>query len=346
MTKMRAALWTDYNKLEIRDLDKPVPQDHEVLVRVMSAGLCITDLHVYTGKLAYGKPPHVLGHEISGEICEAGKKVNPRRIGERVVIETSIGCGTCLFCKSGRRHLCPHMEEIGTAPHQGGYAQYIKVPAENAIPIPDNMSWDEAGIMESVVCPMGTLMRNGIGMGETVAVYGVGPAGLAFIQGARALGAGKVIAIARNTERLARAKHFGADILINSSEENVIEKILAETGDIGADVVCEAAGATETITQSFDIVRKAGRVYLYGLPGDGEPIQFPVMKINLNQLEIYGAVGEPRVWEPLIKLIGSGRINLKDMITHRVPLADIARGFEIMKDKKENPIKIVLHPQE
>ncbi|MDR1447125.1 MAG: zinc-binding dehydrogenase, partial [Treponema sp.] len=178
------------------------------------------------------------------------------------------------------------------------------------------------------------------------AVYGVGPAGLAFIQGAKALGAGKVIAIARNAERLGRAEHFGADILINSAEENVIEKVRVETGGIGADIVCEAAGAAETINQCFDIVRKAGRIYLYGLPGDREAIQFPVMNINLNQLEIYGAVGEPRVWKPLLTLIASGRINVKDMVTHRFPLADISRGFEIMRDKKENPIKIVLHPQE
>jgi threonine dehydrogenase-like Zn-dependent dehydrogenase len=189
-------------------------------------------------------------------------------------------------------------------------------------------------------------MRNGIGMGETVAVYGVGPAGLAFIQGAKALGAGKVVAIARNAERLRRAKYFGADILINSLEENVVEKIRAETDGIGVDIVCEAAGAAETIMQSFDIVRKAGRIYLYGLPGNGEAIQFPVMNINLNQLELYGAVGEPRVWKPLLTLISNGRINVKGMVTHCLPLADITRGFEIMENKKENPIKIVLRPQE
>lgn len=342
--KMKAAVWTDYGVMALQQVDMPVIGDDELLVRVKAAGLCITDLHVYTGKFSYARPPHVLGHEIAGEIVEMGKNVRGLHVGGRVAVETSIGCGHCRLCKSGMRHLCTEMTEIGFPPHGGGYAEYVKLPAENAIPLPDEMSDDEAGIMESVVCPMGALMRNGVRMGETVVVFGVGPAGIAFIQGVKALGAGKVIAVGRNTQRLERARDFGADVLIDSSREDVLARVLEENGGTGADLVCEAAGVSSTIRDAFRIVRWAGRVILYGIPLDSDKMDFPIREIITGQLEVHGAVGEPRVWEPLIRQVVAGKINLKGMITHTMPLEQINEAMHILEEKSENPIKIVIKP--
>lgn len=341
---MKAAIWTEYGKIEVQEVPTPVPGDGEVLIQVKAAGLCITDLHVYTGQFAYGKPPHILGHEFSGIVCETGPGVDKALTGARVVVETSIGCGQCRFCRSGKRHLCPSMTEIGFPPNNGGYAEYAAVPAENIFPLPDNVSFEEGGILESVVCPMGSLMRGGINFGETVAVYGVGPAGLAYIQGAKAMGAGKVIAIARNAERLERARHFGADVLVNTTCHDVVQRILQETEGYGADLVCEAAGVPQTITEAFKIVRRAGRVILYGIPGDTDHIDFPVTQIITNQIEVQGTVGDVTVWKPLLEFVSNGRINLKDMITHRLPLSQIEQGFSLMQNRQENPVKIVVLP--
>jgi L-iditol 2-dehydrogenase len=341
---MKAAVWTDYGVIEIKNVPEPEISEYEVLIQVMAAGVCITDMHVYTGQFAYGKPPQILGHEIAGKIVRTGSAVTDWKEGDRVVVETSIGCGKCSFCRTGNRHLCPDMTEIGTTPNQGGYAQYIKAPAQNLFRIPDAVSYEEAGIVESVVCPIGALMRLGVHFGETVAVYGVGPAGIAFIQGARALGAGKIIAIARDDTRLARVKGFGADILISSKKENVKERILEETGGIGVDLVCEAAGAPSTILDAIHIARHGGRIILYGIPGDSDNIPFPAAAVITNQLELYGAVGNPFVWEPLLQMVANGRINLKDMVTHRFPLEDINQAFANMKSREGNPIKAVVLP--
>ncbi len=343
---MKAAVWTDYNKIEIQEVPVPEIGPGEALVKVHSAGVCATDLEVVAGRFQYGRPPHILGHEIAGEIVELGGAAASRRIGERVVIETSIGCGVCRECRSGNRHLCGKMEEIGTAPHQGGYAQYVKAPAENLIPIPDNVSYDEAGIVESVVCPVGGLMSHGVRFGETVLVYGVGPAGIAFIQGAKAMGAGKVIAVARNRQRLERAGKFGADLLINSREEDVREKVLEYTGGKGADLVCEAAGSGATTRSAFDCVKRAGRVMLYGLPTEEQAREFSSLDIIMNQLEVYGVLGNPHVWEPLLALVSAGRINLKDMVDAAMPLNRLEQAFALMQDPVKKPIKIVVHPQE
>ncbi|WP_077533304.1 zinc-dependent alcohol dehydrogenase [Massiliimalia massiliensis] len=343
---MKAAVWTDYNKVELQEVPVPEISSTEALVKVHSAGVCATDLEVITGRFSYGRPPHILGHEIAGEIVAVGADVEERRIGERVVIETSIGCGTCRECKNGDRHLCSQMEEIGTAPHQGGYAQYVKAPADNLVLIPDNVSYDEAGIVESVVCPVGGLMRLGVRFGETVLVYGVGPAGIAFIQGAKAMGAGKVIAVARNDERLQRAKKFGADLLINSKKEDVREKVMEFTGGKGAGLVCEAAGSGATTRSAFECVKRAGRIMLYGIPNKDQANEFSSLDIIMNQLEVYGVLGNPHVWEPLLTLVSSGRINLKDMVYTALPLSEINKAFELMEDPVKKPIKIVVHPWE
>ncbi len=341
---MKAAVWTDYGKMEIKEVPLPVIGDDEVLLKVRAAGVCVTDLHVYTGKFIYGRPPHILGHEICGEVVETGRNVMGLEKGQRVVVETSIGCGKCDFCKEGNRHLCVAREEIGTAPHTGGYAQYVKAPAQNLIPVPDEVSDEEAAILESVVCPSGGLMRLGVRFGETVVVYGVGPAGLAFIQTAKALGAGRIIAVARNRKRLERSLMFGADEIICSSEENVPEQIGRLTDGAGAGLVCETTGAPGIIEETVQIAANGGRIILYGLPSEGASMQFPVKSIIMKQLGVYGVENNPFVWKPLLRLIAGRRINLKDMVTHTFPLDRIEDAFALLEDKKEDPIKIVVYP--
>ena len=341
---MKAAVWTDYGKMEIQEVSKPVIGDNEVLLKVRAAGLCMTDLHVYTGQFLYGKPPHILGHEICGEVAELGKGVTGIQVGQRVLVETSIGCGSCEACRKGNRHLCANREEIGTAPHYGGYAQYVKAPAKNVIPIPDEVTDEEAAIFESVVCPSGGLMRLGVRMGETVVVYGVGPAGLAFIQTAKALGAGKVIAVARNKRRLERTIHFGADEIICSSEENVAERILELTDGNGPGLVCDTTGATSIIEEAVNIAANGGRVVLYGLPAESASMEFPIKTIVMKQLEVHGVENNPYVWEPLLNLVAGGRVNLKDMVTHTFSLDKIEDAFAVLENKKEDPIKIVVYP--
>lgn len=341
---MKAAVWTGINQIEIQDVPVPRPGPGEVLVKVISAGVCRTDLEVVSGKFRYGHPPHILGHEIAGEVAEVGAGIPHQRIGERVTIETSVGCGKCPECKSGNRHLCARMEEIGTAPHQGGYAQYIKVPEENLVPLPDNVSFDEGGIVESVVCPVGGLMRLGVRFGETVLVYGVGPAGIAFIQGAKAMGAGRVIAVARNRERLERAGRLGADLLICSGTEDVLQKVLEYTDGRGSDLVCEAAGSGATTRSAFACVKRAGRILLYGLPPEEQAKEFSSLDVIMKQLEVYGILGNPHVWVPLLALVSNGRINLSGMVDAVMPLHKLREAFARMDDPVEKPMKIVVHP--
>lgn len=341
---MKAAVWTRIGEIEVMETAIPEISPQQVLIKVMSAGICATDLHVYTGRFEYGEPPHILGHEVAGVIERLGSEVEGWAVGDRVVVETSIGCGRCRFCVSGQRHLCPQLTEIGFTPNNGGYAQYMSAPADNLVRIPDKVTFDEAGIIESVVCPVGALYRLGVTFGETVAVFGVGPAGIAFIQGAKAMGAGKVIAIARNDYRLERARGFGADILVNTTRENPEDAIMELTRGMGADTVIEATGAAPIISMVHRVVRRAGRIILYGLPSEDARNEYPVKDIIMNQLEVHGIVGNPEVWEPLLDMVASGAIRLKEMVTHVYPLDKIQEAFASLEKPGENVLKAVVHP--
>lgn len=341
---MKAAVWTDYGKLEIKEIPMPEIGPDEVLLKVIKAGLCITDLHVYKGWFKYGEPPHVLGHEMVATIVKAGENVTEVKEGMRVVVETSIGCGHCEECTSGHRNLCKDMTEIGFSPHNGAYAQYLKAPAKNVIEVPDGVSDNAAAILESVICPTGALYSRGVKFGDTVAVFGVGPAGIAFIQAAKAMGAGQVIAIARNERRLKKSLMFGADKIICSATENVDEKLAEYTKGRGAELICEATGAPSVIEEAFKLARVGGRIILYGIPEDSARVNLPTSEVIMKQLEVYGAVGNPQVWKPLLNIVASGQMNLDAMVTHEFSLDDIEKAMDLLENKTEDPIKIVINP--
>lgn len=346
---MKAAVWTEIGVMEIREVDIPKPKPGQALIKVHAAGVCVTDYHVYTGKLAYGKPPHIMGHEIAGEVVECNGISNPRiKVGTRVAIETYVDCGECEYCLRGERHLCVKGEEIGTAPHQGGYAQYICADIRNLVPLPDAVTYDEAGILEAVACPAGALYRIGVPMGSTVIVFGVGAAGLGFIQVARAMGAGKVIAVARDEQKLQRAKRFGATDTLNSAgigNDELLRRLAIET-EGKAHLSIEATGAPEMITTAVYAAGRAGHVVLYGLPESNAQMRFPVEQIVLNQLHVHGVTGYPPVWEPLVKMVESGAIDLKDMVTYSMPLDKIHEAFRLIEERDANLIKTVIHPWE
>ncbi len=338
---MKAAMWKDINQIEVVEIDKPKPSFGQALIKIHAAGVCITDYHIISGGLKYIDPPHVMGHEISGEIVELGSESH-FKVGDRVVVETSVGCGVCEFCIRGDRHLCANGTEIGFTPHQGGYAQYVLVPFTNLVSLPDEVSYEEAAILECVVCPIGGLYRLGVSMAETVAVFGVGPAGIAFIQGAKAMGAARVIAVARDDEKLERAKHFGADIVINLTKQNLKE----ELKKYSIDTICEASGAKEMISLSFSAVKKGGRVLLYGIPDDRVKIEMPTLDLIVNQVNVYGICANPHVWQPLLSMIKEKKINLIDMVTHSYSLGDINEAFKVIEKKDPKLVKAIVKPWE
>ena len=193
---MNAVVFDRLNHLQFcEDYPMPVCRPGWAVVKVMSAGICATDLEILKG--AFGQPPCVIGHEICGIVTEAAPDVTACRVGDRVVVETAVSCGHCAHCQSGNKHLCEDCIEVGFPQIDGGYAQYVACPAGCLHKIPENIRYDEGGILEACLCPFGLIYRNGMHLDETVLIQGAGVAGLSFLQSVKLFSPRKVLVAVR-----------------------------------------------------------------------------------------------------------------------------------------------------
>ena len=343
---MKAWLWKGNLDMELVETPVPSCRDGWVLIRVHSAGVCATDNHIYRGRFFNGPPPHILGHEMAGEVVELGKGVPSEWLGKRVTVETAVGCGICQHCRSGNKHLCDAGAEVGFPPYSGAYAEYTSAPYTCLHELPAQMPYDTAGILEAVACPVGAVQRLGMSLGETVLIQGAGVAGLSFLQAAKAFHAGKVIMSVRRDIKAQQARDFGADVIVDTRRENLLERVLEETNGKGVDLSIDAAGVAETVTNSISCCRKDGRVLLYGIPDAGKEIPFPVTDIIMKQLRLYGVTNNEWIWDPLLALAQQNVIRVGDMVTHTFPMEGLKDALNQIENREETLIKAVLHPWE
>ncbi len=341
---MKAVVWKGLYDLEYCDVPEPECKDGWVKIAVQAVGLCTTEVHIISGKFQVCNPPHILGHEICGNIVEVGAGVDPDFLGKRVVVETYVGCGECEFCKTGRKHLCT-AGEIGYPPYPGGDAQYVVVPAGCVRFLKDNISYDEGAIMEAVACPFGAVINAGLQEGQTVLVIGAGVAGLSFIQSALALGAKKVFCAVRNDSKAALVRKFGG-IVIDLRTETLKDAIMKATDGMGVDLAIDAAGTPATIAQCFENVKSGGKIMLYGIPSNDAKAELPVTDCILRQITVCGYTGNENAWDKLIELVSQGRISLKEMVTKTLPLSQFTNAVDLLESGDSSIIKVVLHPWE
>ena len=339
---MKAAVWTGVDKIEIQDLPLPELKKDEALIKVRAAGVCVTDFHIISGKLKIGKTPNVQGHEICGEVFKLNTDRTDIKIGQRCVIATSLGCGYCDMCKNNTQYLCTESAEIGYYPHNGGYAEYVKVPISAIVPISDKVS-DEAGaILESCVCPTESIMRVGVELNSTVLVTGNGPAALAYIMVAKAMGAGKIISVVRDENKAKLTLEFGATHALNSKTMDVEEELIKLTNGKKANLVIEATGAPAVIEKTFDYCAKGGTIIQYGIPGDDEKVTVPVKKMITEEITYLGAVGNTKAWYPLAEMIDNGKLDIAKMVTHTFKLEEIDKAFDLYRNHDRKLIKAII----
>lgn len=341
---MKALIWKGIHKLELAEIPEPVCVPGWLKIRVQAVGICATEIAMIDGLFCCAEPPHILGHEICGDIVELGEGCDASLLHRRVVVETYVGCGECEFCRTGRKHLCK-AGEIGYPPYNGGYEQYVTVPQSCVRMIPDNVSYDEGAIMEAVACPYGAMSSTQPQPEETVLIQGAGIAGLSFLQSARAFGVKRVFCTVRNDTKADLVKRYGG-IPIDARVGDPERQIMALTNGLGADICVDAVGSAETVKQSVKCVKSGGRVLLYGLPEEGEQIPFPVTECILRQIRITGYTGNEKCWDPLISLVSEGKISIKELVSASYPLSEFDRAFALLHSHRSDVIKVVLHPWE
>jgi threonine dehydrogenase-like Zn-dependent dehydrogenase len=353
MTTSRAAVLAAYNHpLELREYPVAVPGPGEALVRVTMAGICGTDIHLWKGELPVPLPV-ILGHESAGVVEALGEGLSRdwRRgalaVGDRVTWASSIACGECYHCRVKRQPTrCFTRKAYGIsycaddAPHlRGGYSQFILLRAGSSIfRLPDSLP-DSAVV--GAGCALGTAIhgteRCPVGWGDTVVVQGSGPVGQAAIAVARQSGAGRIVAVGGPAHRLALAKGFGADVVVDV-EEHTAEarraRVLEETGGHGADVVIECVGHPEAVNEGIELCRDGGAFLVLGQYANAGNISFNPHTITRKQLRIFGSWGfEPRHVDAALRMLGLGdwaRL-FAGQITHRFALDQANQAMETVK---------------
>ena len=340
---MRVAMYYNNDDVRLEEMPKPKIGPGEFLMKVMASGICGSDvLEWYRVK----KAPRVLGHEATGEIVEIGKGVKRYKIGDRVFVSHHVPCGTCRYCRRGHETACETLHTTNYDP--GGFAEFIHVPKINVergvYLLPKGMSFEEGTFIEPVACVVRAQRLMEVGTGDTVLVLGSGISGLLQIQLARLRGADSIIATDVNEYRLKSAKKFGADEVIDAKED-VAKKLLQLNGGRLADKVIVCTGAASASRQALRCADRGGSILFFAVPEPGVEIPIPFVEFWRDEIKMmtsYGAA--PRDLKESLKLLADRRLNVRDMITHRLGLGETGLGFKLVAEAK-NSLKVIIEPQ-
>jgi L-iditol 2-dehydrogenase len=333
-----------HSNRDIRIEERPVPAvgPGEVLMRIHASGICGSDLMEW---YRLPKAPVVLGHEVAGVVEEVGEGVEKYRPGDRVFATHHVPCGECAYCRGGHPSVCDMLRSTSFDP--GGFSEYVRVPEINVergmLHLPDEVSFEDGSFVE----PLGCIVRGqnllGVGPGNTVLVIGSGLAGLLHVQLARARGAETVIAVDVDPFRLDAARSLGADLALDARED-VEEAIRERAGGRLADRVILCTAALPALEQACRCLDRGGRLLLFAIYDPGVEPRLPLQDLwwkEATLLSSYAASG-PELEEALER-IHAGEVKVGEMITHRLPLEETARGFELVAEAGRS-LKVIIEP--
>ena len=339
---MRVAMYYNNRDVRLEELPKPKIGPGEILVKVISSGICGSDvLEWYRIK----KAPRVLGHEIAGEIVEVGKGVEEYKVGERVFVSHHIPCNTCHYCLNGYHTACETLQTTNYDP--GGFAEYIRVPQLNVdrgvFVLPDEMSFEDGVFVEPLACVIRGQRIVQLKPGQSVLILGSGISGLLHLLLARAVGAGRIITTDISEYRMEAARRFGADAVIPATED-VPGRVCQINDGRPADLVIVCTGALSAFNQALQSVDRGGTILCFATTTPDVNLSVPINEFWRNEIKLMPSYGNAPLDAAIaIELIRADRLPVRDMITHRLGLEETASGFQLVAEAKES-IKVIIEP--
>ena len=331
---MKIAILEARRKLVIRDVQKPVLDKDEVLIKVQYCGVCGSNLHIYVEGIGIG-----LGHEFSGDIVEMGSEVEGWTIGDRVAVNPRIPCGECYWCIRGEIGLCDNLF-LSAIRGQGAFATYAKAKCVQLYKLPGELTYEEGTMVEPTACALHAIKFSGMKVGDIVAVLGLGPIGLLIAQLAKISGAKAVYGTEISPSRIELAKYV-ADLVIHPKISNPVDRILDLTGGMGPDIVFECAGNVETIQDSIALARRGGTIIVSGMCF--EAVETSFIDVVLKGLTLKGSLAwSAGEYAMALELIKNRIIDVNPLISDKFPLEDINRAFD--KALKGEGGKILVKP--
>jgi L-iditol 2-dehydrogenase len=345
---MKAAVLTGVKSIELRDVPQPQVPEGGLVIKVETCAICGTDVKMHRYGYAAAQLPLIPGHELSGTIDRSRIEVDGYSEGKKVTINPNIPCGVCHYCRRGLQTACDNLQIIGVH-RDGGFARYVMVPAQAVqqgcvFQIPENVSNEEAALIDPASCAVNAGELSGIKPEDVVVVIGAGPAGCLNVEVSRAFGASKTILVQRSPRRLEQAAFTSADIFVNSSEEDALERVMQETDGRGADAVIVACASGEAQEQAIKMVAKRGNVNLFGgLPKGSKSIQFDSNLVHYKEFFVTGTHGgSNRHCRIALDMIASGRINAKAYVSLQYGLSDFHEALKAAEEKKG--LKVFVNP--
>lgn len=340
--QMRVAMY--YNNRDVRLEELPVPKiaPGELLLKTRSSGICGSDLMEW---YRVKKAPLVLGHEITADVVEVGAGVSEFKPGDRVFSTHHVPCGKCRYCLAGHQSVCDLLRSTHFEP--GGFCEYIRVPKINValgtLRIPDSMTYDEGSFIEPLACVVRAQRFAKLTAGQTVLVIGSGISGLLHIQLAKARRAARIVATDISEYRLNAAKQFGADVILHGTEDVPARLLEVNDGRL-ADLVIVCTAAIPAIQQAVRSIDRGGTLLFFAPTAAGVDVPIPLFDFwrdEINVVTSYAGSGDDL--KEALELIRDRRVRVADMVTHRLPLAETKRGFQLTASGQDS-IKVIIDP--
>jgi len=343
---MKAVVLTGIRRMEITDVPEPsIKKDDEVLLKIEKVGVCGSDVHYYeTGRIGSQivKYPFIIGHECAATVKAVGSKVSRVRVGEEVVVEPAVSCHKCDQCRRGRENTCYNLRFLGT-PGQGNgcLCEYLVMPEENCFPIDGVITLEQGALCEPLAIAVYSVRQSGMAANADVAILGAGPIGLSCLVSAKAENAKGCYVTEKIPARVQVAKNAGAAWVGNPDKQDVVKEIL-QRQPAGMDVVFECAGQQEALDQAFDILKPGGHLIIIGTPRK-ERISFDVDKFKRKEFTVRYIRRQNRCTQQAIDLIKTGKVNVDFMVTHRFPLEEAKKAFDLVAGYRDGVIKAVIN---
>lgn len=333
---MRAAVFTAPDALEMRDAPDPEPGPGEVAIRVERAGMCATDIHIYRGEYT-ARYPLVPGHELAGVVESVGDGVSGLSTGDRVAVDPNVYCGRCVFCRRQRNNHCLDFNAIGVT-RDGGFAELVRIPAANVYGIGE-LSFAEAAFIEPVACAVYGIRRARVEPGDEVLVFGAGPIGLILAQLALRGGASRVSVVDLSAARLELAERLGATPVLGGDDAE-LRRIVPH----GFDLAIDATGVPSVVERLFGHTTAGGRVLLFGVCPRESRITVDPFEIYHRDLEVYGSFSLCYTFDPALKLLASGAVDVGPLISHTLPLEEFGAALAMFESSSDR-MKIQVAPR-
>ena len=348
---MQAQVLYGVNDMRYEAVSRPEPGPGEVLLRIAFCGVCGSDIPRTFVKGTY-RFPTIIGHEFAGTVERCGPGVTGFAPGDPVAVFPLLWCGRCPACEQGKYVQCADYDYLGSR-HDGAFAEFVVAPQRNLLPVPAGVSLAAAAMTEPAAVALHAIRRAGDVVGQTVAVFGVGPIGLLVGQWARIMGAGAVLLFDIVPEKLAMARSLGFDLAFDSRQVDPVGMVVRESGGPGAHVCIEAAGVPTTMLQALGAVRLGGRVVLLGNPAADVTLPAALIsQLMRREMTVLGAwnseyslfAGAADDWRTVLRAMGAGRLLVDPLITHRAPLTAAFDALRMMRDGTGFYSKVLIEP--